>query len=49
MFKLLLSCLIDLIDAVFMLFEYIGTFFFSLILLIIAFIVVGCFFIVLFS
>ncbi len=49
MFKLFLSNLIAFIDALFMLFESIGIFVFSLIILIIVLIVVGCFFIALFS
>ena len=49
MFKFFLSNLIALIDALFMLFQSIGIFVFSLILLIIVLIVIGCFFITLFT
>ena len=49
MFKFFLSNLIALIDTLFMLFQSIGIFIFSLILLIIALIIVVCFFIALFS
>lgn len=49
MFKFFLSTLISFIDAVFMLFESIGIFVFSLILFIIVLIVLGCFFLALFN
>ena len=49
MFKFFLSNLIALIDTLFMLFQSIGIFVFSLILLIIVLIVVGYLFIALFS
>ena len=49
MFKFFLSNLITLIDVLFMLFQSIGILVFSLILLSIVLLVVGCFFIVLFS
>ncbi len=49
MFKFFLSNLIALIDTLFMLFQSIGIFVFSLILFIIVLIVLGCFFIALFN
>ena len=49
MFKFFLFNLIALIDTLFMLFQSIGIFVFSLILFIIVLIVLGCFFIALFN
>lgn len=49
MFKFFLFTLISFIDAVFMLFESIGIFVFSLIFFIIVLIVLGCFFLALFN